>query len=404
MQLAASHGTSHRKGLAVTAKILIADDEPDLELLIRHRFRKEIRDRLYDFVFAADGSHALDSLQNDPEIEVVLTDLNMPGMDGLSLLSRIVDEYPLMQPVIVSAYGDMTNIRAAMNLGAFDFLTKPIDFRDFASTLDRTVRRAQLLRQSARDQKQLANLQSELTVATRIQQSILPRIDSMCAGRSEVVIQAIMYPARDVGGDFYDFFFLDEHRLGFAIGDVSGKGIPAAIFMAMCRTLLKAIAMKGTSPGECLGDVNRSLVLDNQTEMFVTLFYGILDFRTGEVQYASGAHNPAYILGPNGVRNTADAPAGTVIGLFEDLEFETNRLRLNPSDTIYIDTDGITEAMDVDGKLFGAARVEAFLARSADRSASELIQGIIDEVRRFTGGAPQSDDQTAIVIRYQGHS
>lgn len=388
----------------MTAKILIADDEPDLELLIRHRFRKEIRDRLYDFVFAADGARALDSLRNDPEIEVVLTDINMPGMDGLTLLSKIVDEYPLMQPVIVSAYGDMTNIRAAMNLGAFDFLTKPIDFQDFASTLDRTLHQAQLLRQSARDQKRLATLQSELNVATRIQQSILPRIDSLCAGRSDVVIQAVMSPARDVGGDFYDFFFLDENRLGFAIGDVSGKGIPAAIFMAMCRTLLKAVAMKGTTPGECLGDVNRSLALDNQTEMFVTLFYGILDLRTGEVQYASGAHNPAYVLGSRGVRSTVDEPTGTVIGHFDDLVFETNRLQLEPSDMIYIDTDGVTEAMDVDGKLFGAPRVEAFLARSTDRSASELILGIIDEVRRFTAGAPQSDDQTAIVVRYQGHS
>ena len=388
----------------MTAKILIADDEADLEILILHRFRKEIRDRLYDFVFAADGARALDSLRNDPEIEVVLTDINMPGMDGLTLLSKIVDEYPLMQPVIVSAYGDMTNIRAAMNLGAFDFLTKPIDFHDFASTLDRTIRRSQLLRQSARDQKQLATLQGELSVAARIQQSILPRIDLLCAGRSEVDIQAVMCPARNVGGDFYDFFFLDEDRLGFAIGDVSGEGVPAAFFMAMCRTLLKSIAMKGAMPGECLGDVNRSLVLDNQTEMFVTLFYGILDVRTGEVQYASGAHNPAYVLGPKGVRSTAEEPAGTVIGLFDDLVFETNRLRLEPSETIYIDTDGITEAMDVDRKLFGAARVEEFLARSTDRSASELIRGIIDEVRRFTGGAPQSDDQTAIAIRYQGPS
>lgn len=388
----------------MTAKILIADDEPDLEVLIRHRFRKEIRTRLYDFVFAADGVRALDSLRNDPEIEVVLTDINMPGMDGLTLLSKIVDEYPLMQPVIVSAYGDMTNIRAAMNLGAVDFLTKPIDFQDFASTLDRTVRQSQQLRQSAQVQKQLATLHSELTVATRIQQSILPRIDSLCAGRADVVIQAVMCPARDVGGDFYDFFFLDENRLGFAIGDVSGKGIPAAIFMAMCRTLLKAVAMKGTTPGECLGDVNRSLALDNQTEMFVTLFYGILDLRTGEVQYASGAHNPAYILGSRGVRSTVDEPAGTVIGVFDDLVFETNRLQLEPSETIYVDTDGITEAMDVDRKLFGAPRVEAFLARSAGQSAPELIEGIIDEVRRFTGGAPQSDDQTAIAVRYQGSS
>jgi sigma-B regulation protein RsbU (phosphoserine phosphatase) len=386
----------------VTAKILIADDEPDLELLVRHRFRKQIREQLYDFVFTSDGARALDRLENDPAIEVVLTDINMPGMDGLTLLSKIVEHYPLMQPVIVSAYGDMTNIRAAMNMGAFDFLTKPIDFQDFESTLDRTVRQTRLIRQSAQDQKKLATLQSELNVATKIQQSILPRIEPRLADRTDVSVRAVMLPARNVGGDFYDFFFLDEHRLGFAIGDVSGKGVPAAIFMAICRTLLKATAMKGLAPGDCLTDVNRSLTRDNKSEMFVTLFYGILDLRNGEVTYASGAHNPAYILGTDGLRSTADEPAGTVIGIFDDQVLETNRLQLKPTETIYLDTDGVTEATNIAGTLFGVPRVESFLAGVRDGSAEAIVHGIINQVREFTAGAPQSDDQTVLVIRYEG--
>src|SRR5438105_1231229 len=134
-----------RRGSRVTVKILIADDEPDLELLIRQRFRKEIRDKLYEFVFARDGTEALEKLKQDPEILLVLSDINMPNMDGLTLVGKIKEENPLIQPVIVSAYGDMINIRTAMNRGAFDFLTKPIDFQDFEITLTKTMHQAELM-------------------------------------------------------------------------------------------------------------------------------------------------------------------------------------------------------------------------------------------------------------------
>ena len=279
----------------MTVKILIADDEPDLELLIRQRFRRQIRDKEYEFLFAANGAEAIEKLKADSEIHLVLSDINMPVMDGLELLGRIKEHNPLIQPVIVSAYGDMTNIRTAMNRGAFDFLTKPIDFQDFETTVGKTLSHSQALRLAASNQTQLSALQHELDVACQLQQSILPKVFPPFPGMMGVDLHALMIAARLVGGDFYDFFVIDEDRLAVIIGDVSGKGMPAAIFMAMSRTLLKAVASRGADPGACLSEVNTLLCRDNNAEMFVTLFYGVLETKTGRFRYSNGGHNPPYV-------------------------------------------------------------------------------------------------------------
>lgn len=217
-------------------KILVVDDEPDLELLITMSFSEQIQKNEYAFSFAGDGAVALEKLDADGEIDVVLTDINMPKMDGLTLLGKINEHYPLMRTVIVSAYGDMENIRTALNRGAFDFVTKPIDLDDLEATLRKTVKEAVERRAAIQNHERVLYFENELNVATRIQTSILPRTFPPFPERKELEIHAAMLPAREVGGDFYDFFFIDEDRLGFVIGDVSGKGVPAALFMAVSRT------------------------------------------------------------------------------------------------------------------------------------------------------------------------
>jgi len=224
-------------------KVLIVDDEPDMEVLIRQRFLRKIKDGELEFVFAHDGQEALNKLQEDSELDVVMSDINMPIMDGLTLLSHLTDIDRILKTVIVSAYGDMQNIRTAMNRGAYDFLIKPIDFQDFELTLNKTILELDGIKKGLRAQQQLSAIQHELSVAARIQQSILPRQFPPFPGHNEFEIYAQMLPAREVGGDFYDFFLIDKNRLGFVIGDVSGKGVPAAIFMAITRTLLKATAL-----------------------------------------------------------------------------------------------------------------------------------------------------------------
>src|SRR5580658_3934924 len=176
-------------------KILIVDDEPDLELLIRQRFRRRNRDGAFDFEFALNGEEALSKLNSDESIDIVMSDINMPVMDGLTLLSRLREMDRLLRTVIVSAYGDMQNIRIAMNRGAYDFLTKPIDFEDFEVTLKKTIQEIQGVRAGYQARKQLDAIENELSVANRIQQSMLPRKFPPFPERREFEIYAEMDPA-----------------------------------------------------------------------------------------------------------------------------------------------------------------------------------------------------------------
>ena len=232
-------------------KILVVDDEVDLEPLIRQKFRRQIRDEVYDFVFAHNGLEALTKLIEFPNIGVVLSDINMPEMDGLTLLLKLKElKNPSLRTVVVSAYGDMDNIRTAMNRGAFDFLTKPINFDDLEITINKTLEEIAMQRKAMREHDQLISLRHDLNVAREIQLGILPKVFPPFPHRAEFDIYGSMTAAKEVGGDFFDFFLIDNENLGLVIGDVSGKGIPAAIFMAVSRTLIRATGLKGASAGE----------------------------------------------------------------------------------------------------------------------------------------------------------
>jgi sigma-B regulation protein RsbU (phosphoserine phosphatase) len=383
-------------------KVLIVDDEPDLEVLIRQRFRKKIRDGEFEFVFAHDGEEALSKLKEDVALDIVMSDINMPVMDGLTLLSRLSDLNRSLKTVIVSAYGDMQNIRTAMNRGAYDFLIKPIDFHDFEITLNKTIQELEAIKQGLRAREELTAIQHELSVASRIQQSILPREFPPFPGRTDFEIYAQMTPAREIGGDFYDFFLIDKDRLGFSIGDVSGKGIPAAIFMAVCRTLLKATALQSQSAGDCIKYFNDVLRRQSDAAMFVTIFYGILHTNTGELEYCIAGHNPPYLLtaGSN-VREIAE-PAGLMAGAFEQASYETGRIQLKPGDSLFFFTDGVTESVNMKGEFFSDERLRTLLERLPGSSAEEIVREVVNEVRIFSTGETASDDVTAMALNFRG--
>jgi sigma-B regulation protein RsbU (phosphoserine phosphatase) len=386
----------------MTFKVLIVDDEPDLEVLIRQRFRKRIRDGEFEFVFAQNGQEALTKLKEDPGLDIVMSDINMPVMDGLTLLSRLSDVNRILKAVIVSAYGDMQNIRTAMNRGAYDFLVKPIDFQDFEVTLNKTIQELEGIKAGLRAREELTAIQHELSVAARIQQSILPREFPPFPSRTEFAIYAQMSPAREVGGDFYDFFLIDKSHLAFVIGDVSGKGVPAAILMAVCRTLLKATAMQGISPGECLKYVNDVLIRQSDSAMFVTVFYGILNTDTGDLKYCIGGHNPPYVLSRSGDSYLLEEPKSMIVGIIDGATFETGHARLSPGQTLILFTDGVTEAVGSNGEEFSQARLNVVLERNAGNSVDQLVQSVGDEVRLFSTGLPQSDDITIMALSYFG--
>jgi sigma-B regulation protein RsbU (phosphoserine phosphatase) len=380
--------------------ILVVDDEPDLELLITQRFRKQIRDRTLAFVFASNGEEALKALDRQADMDVVLTDINMPVMDGLTLLGRLNDHYPLLKAVIVSAYGDMANIRTALNRGAFDFITKPIDFQDLSLTLDKSLQEALARKQAAHDRERLIALRKELDVARSIQESIVPRRFPPFPHRADIAVHASMEPARSVGGDFYDYFFIDDHRLAFAVGDVTGKGVPAALYMAVSRTLLRATATRGLPPDGCMAHANDALFQDAGGSMFVTCFYAVLDTRTGRIDFCNAGHNPPYILRADGRVESTEMTGGFMLGVFPGATYESGALHLGPGDTLVLFTDGVTEALNPADDLYGDERLLDRLARLRGATPAEIVAAVLADVNRFAAGAPQADDTTILAIAW----
>jgi phosphoserine phosphatase RsbU/P len=391
--------------IIMAEKIMVVDDEPDLESLIKQKFRRQIRENEYDFVFAYNGLEALAKLLEHPEICLILSDINMPEMDGLTLLAKLNElKNPALKTVIVSAYGDMDNIRTAMNRGAFDFVTKPVDFQDLETTINKTIQELQILRNAQQEHDQLVALQYDLTVARNIQQAILPKIFPPFPGRKDFDIYASMTAAKEVGGDFFDFFLIDNNRLGFVIGDVSGKGIPAAIFMAVSRTLLRATALKGLPANECLTYVNDLLCPESISSMFVTIFYGILDTSTGEIEYANGGHNPPYLLCSEGRAVELELTGGIALGIMEEKIFSSRLVKLKPGEILFLFTDGVTEAFDINDNLYSDKRLESLLENSKTLEVKELVNKVISDVNNYSTGVQQSDDITVMAIRYFGNN
>ena len=378
-------------------RLLVVDDEEDLELLIRQKFRRRIRKGEFDFVFAHNGQEALEKLAENPDIHLVLSDINMPVMDGLALLSNLEDTNPDVQAVIVSAYGDMENIRTAMNRGAFDFVTKPINFDDLEITIEKTLNHIRALETAREARDRLVVLKRELDVAQQVQMSALPKEVPSSETHD---VQALMIPAREVGGDFYDFFPLSDELIGLVIADVSGKGIPAALFTLMTRTLLKGTARDSPSPADCLGRVNELLVEDNETMIFITLFYGVFDLRNGVFRYSNGGHNPPRLIRSDSRIEELPATQNLVLGVAPGHEYHNGEVRLAPGDTLFLYTDGITEAQNVNDEEFGEERLDAKLAGLGQLAAREIVTTVVAEVRAFAGDAPQSDDITCIAMRF----
>ena len=383
------------------AKILVVDDEPDLEHLILQKFRKKISSKEYEFQFARDGAEAIDIIVNNGSINLILTDINMPVMDGLTLLSKINElNNRLHRSVIVSAYGDMENIRTAMNRGAYDFITKPIDLNDLEITIEKSLKEIEHYKQALSSRDKLIALEQELNIATAIQTSILPKTFPPFPDRKEFDIYAKMLTAKEVGGDLYDFFLIDKYRLGIVIGDVSGKGIASALLMAVCKTLLKITAYKGIPADNILYEVNNILVDESPSNMFVTVFYGVLDTRNGAFEYCNGGHNSPYLISSEGKITQLENIGGLLLGAMKDAEYESNIAMLNPGDTLFLYTDGITEAFNKQDEEFDENRLVNSLLNKAPQSANDIVNNVISDVQTFSDGAEQSDDITCLALKF----
>jgi len=242
-------------------------------------------------------------------------------------------------------------------------------------------------------------IESELKVAHDIQMGLLPKC---FPERKEFDIYAILEPAREVGGDLYDFSLLGEDRLFFLVGDVSGKGVPAALFMAVAKTLLNRLAEKCTDPSLALAQVNRELCRENESSMFVTLFCGLLNFKTGDLLFSNAGHNPPLMIRSGQKPEWLKVPEGFVLGGMEDAVYRTERISLDPGDRILLYTDGVTEAMNREKAFYSEKRLMSAVERGKSASVEALIQEVLRSVKEFTEGEALSDDVTLLALQFNG--
>ena len=242
-------------------------------------------------------------------------------------------------------------------------------------------------------------MEEELSVAHSLQHAILPKTlppDTAYSG------DAVMTPAREMAGDFYDYFALPDGRLGLVIADVSGKGVAAAFFMAITRTVMRATAQEIRDAGACMRVVNDRISAENPHDLFVTLFYGILDPATGTLTYANAGHNAPFLIRNDDAIETVPMTGGVAVGVLPDLDYDEKAVTLGVGDTLFLYTDGISEAMNTLGETFDERRIEDALSIGPGAPVDTVIGNVTLAVGEFVGDAEQSDDITCLVLRYNG--
>ena len=245
-------------------------------------------------------------------------------------------------------------------------------------------------------------IEESLKLAADIQMGMLPSTFPAFPERNDFDLFAGIVPAKEVGGDFYDFFLIDKKHLCFVIGDVSGKGIPAALFMALTKTQIKASSSRRRTPGDVLYRANNDLCHENESGMFCTLFYGIMNMETGEVTYANAGHNPPYIINKNSEPVQIESTGGIALGVMEEMEFESATFTASKGDSMFLYTDGVNEAMNEADEEYSYERLEDYLKENSTGSITDMVNRNLESVKEFAGTAPQSDDITVLALRYLG--
>lgn len=256
--------------------------------------------------------------------------------------------------------------------------------------------------EAMKNEKEKERIGAELNVATQIQADMLPGIFPAFPDRKEFDIYATMNPAKEVGGDFYDFFLVDEDHLAMVMADVSGKGVPAALFMVIAKTLIKNRAQMGGGPSQILADVNEQLCEGNEAELFVTVWLAVLELSTGNGIAANAGHEHPVIRRAGGEYELVCYRHSPAVAAMEGVRFREHPFHLNPGDSLYVYTDGVTEATDADNQLFGADRMLQSLNRDPDAPAEQLLHTVKKDINEFVGNAPQFDDITMLCLKYFG--
>ena len=388
--------------------VLVVDDTPENITIMT-----EILGDFYQVKVALNGKKALSIAQSDNPPDIVLLDIMMPEMDGYEVCRILkADKSTESIPVIfVTAMTEISNEEQGLNLGAVDYITKPVSpplvlarVKTQLKLYNQNRHLDELVQQRTRELSiEIAHrqkLENELQVARDIQMAMLPKqIDGgITIGRCRVSAQ--LRPAREVGGDFYCVFPVGKNKMVFAIGDVSGKSVPAALFMARACTLLESIGNDEHSPEKIMLKMNQALCRNNDECMFVTIGCGALDTQTGELNYASAGHDSPVLIQQNGSVSVLEVSGGPLIGIYESAEFALSTTQLQPGESLLLYTDGITEAFNSGGEMFTDKRLIEALSVNTAQTSDALVESLIQKVDDFCTGAEQSDDITVVAVSY----
>lgn len=388
--------------IAYRGTILAVDDEP-----INTKILSGLLGDSYRVITASSGEQAL-ALARAERPDLILLDLIMPGMDGNEVFAALKADPALEDtPVIfITAQDDPKYESLGLAQGAADYISKPIKpviVRARVNTqMERRHHLAELQRAYAIIRTQKERMEQELDVARHIQLNMLPVQSPALAPHPDFRIAARMQPARQVGGDLYDYFFRGAGRLYFCVGDVSGKGVPAALFMAITKALIRSRAADQADCAAILAHVNDQVESSQDGGIFVTVFLGVLDLATGGLQYANAGHNPPYVLRKGGGIESLEEPAGPALGILPGARLMDGETRLSPGDSLLVYTDGITEARAPDREMYGEQRLLACLADHPSADPGVLLDELSLDLDRFVRSAEQSDDITLLALQYRG--
>jgi sigma-B regulation protein RsbU (phosphoserine phosphatase) len=371
-------------------RILVVDDvKANIDVLVQ-----ALRDD-YKLSVATNGEDALRSAAKNPP-DLVLLDIMMPGMDGYEVCRRLraasqTSEVPIM---FLSALDEVTNKTFGFEVGGNDYLTKPFEIVEVKARV-RSLIKAKAYADAVKEQ-----IAGELRIAREIQLGFLATDISACTQGTGMDVHAVLEPAREVGGDLYEVLRTDDGRLLVAVGDVSGKGIPAALFMAVTTTLIRMLARRLKTPEEIVRQVSDALAAQNPQNLFVTLFCAIFDPQTATFTCASAGHPSPVLIRRDSPPCLPFPSSATVAGIFPDMEVGNQVLTLRPGDRLVLYTDGVTEAFNAEKVVFGDARLTEQLATHPGRNAADTVMSVLGAVRQYAGDAPQSDDITVVALHY----
>ncbi len=383
----------------LSGKILVVDDTPsNIQSLAA-----TLKPAGYQVLVATNGQQALDVMAK-VRPDLILLDIMMPIMDGFEACANIkanADWHDI--PIIfLTAKTETADLVKGFELGAVDYVSKPFNAHELMArvhthlTVDRL--RTSVSEKNAALEKAQQQMSAELDLARAMQVAILPSRFPVAPGCEGA---ARMLPATTMGGDFYDFIELPGGRIGLVMADVSGKGVPAAFFMAVARTNLNALAATSSGPADCLQRTNDVLLTQNPMDLFVTVFYAVFDPATGVLTYSNGGHNPPLLRRANGHVEMLTSAAGLVLGMFP-ASYDEDSVQFAPGDTLVLYTDGVTEAFNVDVQMYEEARLVERVRDDGGATAKGLVTAIFDSVIGFSGAAPQSDDITVAVLSWSG--